>query len=205
MTPSTQTCCCCFTRYRRTPIWNNLAVAYFFEDVYVEVESASSNGLCAAYDPARRAFPLVACEDPSHACNCGYLCEAVDRQHGPAGHPEPTRGPELANIPGTDTRNEKIKVAVCPSGHFTHDFLSCDSRSACWASGVRGAQSCLAAVRPPPPSFSCSNGVSWVPYPLVCDHRQDCPDTSDESFCHFPQCVATVERPMFQCENLQVG
>ena len=39
----------------------------------------------------------------------------------------------------------------------------------------------------------CNDGVSSVPYSLVCDYRSDCPGEDDERFCEFPHC------PEFQC------
>ncbi|KAL8560512.1 hypothetical protein ACOMHN_023785 [Nucella lapillus] len=39
-----------------------------------------------------------------------------------------------------------------------------------------------------PPSYQCLTGSSFVEYTFVCDHRQDCSDNSDESFCSFPPC-----------------
>ena len=148
------------------------------------------------------------------ACNCGYLCEPLELQPLPheanAGLGARQLLPGLSPISGLEALEyggyKKIKAVVCPSGHLTHDFLSCDSRSACWAaaSDVRGgARSpwCLAPLRPLPPSFPCSNGAGTVPYSLVCDHRPDCSDSSDETFCDFPPCA----RDMWQCDNLQVG
>ena len=186
-------------------------VAYFYVDVSIEDGFASSNGLCAAYHPQSFAFHLIACQDASKACNCSYLCEPVELQHESNGHGAPTSKtglPGLSAISGIQSlTDKKFKAAVCPSGHLTHDFLSCDSRSACWAaSDVRGARSrCLAPLSPLPPSFPCSDGVGTVPYSLVCDHRHDCSDSSDETFCHFPPCDSTNSREMFQCDNLQVG
>ena len=192
--------------YRNTLSWQNLAVAYFFVDVYIEDTQGSSTGLCAAYHPGSATFHLVACQDAGQACHCSYLCEPLHEADAggatqllPAGL-SPISGMEALTTYGY----KKINAVVCPSGHLTHDFLSCDSRSACWAaaSDARGARSrCLAPLRPLPPSFPCSDGAGTVPYSLVCDHRPDCSDSSDETFCDFPPCA----RGMWQCDNLQVG
>ena len=48
---------------------------------------------------------------------------------------------------------------------------------------------CPAPVTPLPPSYPCSNLVESVPFSLVCDHRKDCTDGSDESFCVHPPCA----------------
>ena len=91
---------------------------------------------------------------------------------------------------------------TCPTGHMTLTFLACDVQSACWASHMDSqASSCGAALMPLPPSFTCMNGVERVPYTLVCDHRSDCSDNSDENFCVFLSCPLQGK---FQCTNKQV-
>ena len=62
--------------------------------------------------------------------------------------------------------------------------------------------SCLAELDPLPPSFTCANEMHGVPYTVVCDHRVDCADRSDEDFCVFPPCHATLS---YDCGNGQVG
>ena len=91
---------------------------------------------------------------------------------------------------------------TCPSGHVTLKLLACDVQSACWARFMDSqASSCDAALTPLPPSFTCTNGVERVPYTLVCDHRPDCSDNSDENFCVFPSCRLLGR---LQCTNKQV-
>ena len=88
----------------------------------------------------------------------------------------------------------------CPDGHMTHVHLACDVHSACFALDFSISVSCPRT--PLPPSFTCNNGVQHVPYTLVCDHRSDCSDRSDERFCVFTPCNVTSQ---FQCTNQQVG
>ena len=52
-----------------------------------------------------------------------------------------------------------------------------------------------------PPSFQCQSETQRVPYSLVCDHRQDCLDGSDETFCTFLPCYLHYQ---FQRLNKQV-
>ena len=98
---------------------------------------------------------------------------------------------------------------VCPLGHWTHTFLACDMRSACWQRGSF-RQSSGRDVRRNVPSFcrstlsalfTCRTGVNHVPYSLVCDHSRDCPDSSDEDFCVHPSCSGSWQ---FECTNKQV-
>ena len=93
---------------------------------------------------------------------------------------------------------------TCSSGHVTATFLACDVQSACGAGGPMDAQvtsGCDAPLTPLPPSFACVNRVELVPYTLVCDHRSDCSDNSDENFCVFPPCRLFGK---WQCSNKQV-
>ena len=99
--------------------------------------------------------------------------------------------------------------AVCPSGHWTHEFLACDPRSNCYqhdhiqptsASGrLRNVTSQCETILQT--QFTCRNGVGRVPYSLVCDHSQDCLDSSDEDFCVHPSCSGSRQ---FECVNTQV-
>ena len=98
---------------------------------------------------------------------------------------------------------------VCPSGHWTHKLLACDPRSNCYqdyhAWPLRRnsklpniASLCQTILQT---QFTCRNGVGRVPYSLVCDHSQDCLDSSDEDFCVHPSCSGSWQ---FECVNMQV-
>ena len=89
---------------------------------------------------------------------------------------------------------------LCPHGHVTHVFLSCDVNSHCWSSSFQ--LPCRAPGQSLPPPFWCITGVEHVPYTLVCDHRQDCSDGSDEDFCVFRQCM---ENEMSACHSRKVS
>ncbi|KAK7469714.1 hypothetical protein BaRGS_00036296, partial [Batillaria attramentaria] len=78
--------------------------------------------------------------------------------------------------------------ATCPKNHTTHDYLACDVKSDCWGKGYGPSYTCDAPMTPLPPSLACASGMEFVPYTLVCDHRPDCGDSSDEAFCVFPTC-----------------
>ena len=105
--------------------------------------------------------------------------------------------------------NQNFTKTVCLSGHWTRDFLACDTKSACLQNehfmldsecGVKSnlnslCQSSLSTL------FQCRTGVGRVSYSLVCDHRQDCLDNSDEDFCVYPLCAGAHQ---FECANKQV-
>ena len=98
---------------------------------------------------------------------------------------------------------------VCPSGHWTYEFLACDVLSACWQSDNFGQSSKNDGRRkvtslcqsPLSTLFTCSNGAQRLPYSLVCDHSQDCLDTSDEDFCVHLSCIGSWQ---FECTNKEV-
>ena len=133
-----------------------------------------------------------------------FLCEAKTKI--------PVK-PQTTQFPPPPTMESyRIKVTSCPGGHLTHEFLACDVQSSCQARDTAASSSCVTrgdetvavcptALTPLPPSFPCSNGRGEVPYTLVCDHRPDCSDDSDEKFCVYPMCDAVTE---FTCENKQV-
>ncbi|KAK7469766.1 hypothetical protein BaRGS_00036248 [Batillaria attramentaria] len=100
-------------------------------------------------------------------------------------------------VPTNQTLPLHTPQVVCPDGHVdTHGFLLCgrtnlvlareQTDSDSW--GVPSNSSCPAPMTSRPPMFACNSGVQHVPYSLVCDHRQDCKDASDEDFCDFAPC-----------------
>ena len=103
-----------------------------------------------------------------------------------------------------------VAHTVCPSGHWTHEFLACDVLSACWRqdsfrlwSGSKIKRTMTSScLFPFTEMFTCTSGVGRVPYSLVCDHGQDCPDNSDEDFCGHPSCNGAGQ---FQCSNKQAS
>ena len=124
--------------------------------------------------------------------------------------------PSLATVNSTalGQHRQQWNMVTCPKGHVTHVFLACDMSTSCWAEGdaifslhpktwaLPSSQSCpvpLAVTSPP--SFPCDSDEWRVPYSLVCDHRRDCQDGSDETFCKFTACNWQSQ---FQCLNTQV-
>ena len=90
----------------------------------------------------------------------------------------------------------KQLVVICPKGHVTHAFLSCDYKSHCRQTVcyfIRGVTTTVVSAAHRSADavvmFSCSSGDTELSYSLLCDFRQDCADNSDESFCHHPTCT----------------
>ena len=145
---------------------------------------------------------LQSCESPESLEDFQFyrlnlLCEITTEEGARVG----TGTAKLASSLQALTPSLSVDVVACPNGHVVHSFLACDVPSACFAradslsfDGSRNnwdiplGTSCLAPLTSLPPSFACEDGSQRVPYNVVCDHRQDCQDNSDEDFCVFPQC-----------------
>ena len=136
-------------------------------------------------------FPLLL-----HNCNkvgtVGYVCE----------RPVESKQQTQPRLPAGDQDKlfQPDLYLACPSGHVTHKFLSCDLQSTCWARLASSIIICESPSLPLPPMYECANQFERVPYNLVCDHRPDCRDYSDENFCAFSECSGAS----FQCGNKQV-
>ena len=124
--------------------------------------------------------------------------------------------PSLATVNSTalGQHRQHWNMVTCPKGHVTHVFLACDISTSCWTEGdaifslhpktwaLPSSQSCPVPLGvTSPPSFPCDSDEWHVPYSLVCDHRRDCQDGSDETFCKF---IACNWQSQFQCLNTQV-
>ena len=124
--------------------------------------------------------------------------------------------PSLATVNSTalGQHRQQWNMVTCPKGHVTHVFLACDMSTTCWAEGdaifslhpmtwaLPSSQSCPVPLGvTSPPSFPCDSDELRVPYSLVCDHRRDCRDGSDETICKFTPCSWQSQ---FECLNKQV-
>ena len=117
--------------------------------------------------------------------------------------------------PLNTTSTGQWRPVTCGGRHLTHMLLACDALVFCWAGGdvtfshhsdtwaSPTSKTCPVPLvgLPLPPSFPCRSLEQRVPYSLVCDHRPDCLDGSDETFCHFLPCSNFSH---FQCHNKQV-
>ncbi|XP_025116258.1 uncharacterized protein LOC112577405 [Pomacea canaliculata] len=114
-----------------------------------------------------------------------------------------SRHDTLPQMPVSLTASWSVDVSQCPSLHYTHTFFACDVKSECWADKYDNSKTCSTPLTSRPPSFSCINEIQRVPYSLVCDHRSDCSDDSDEKFCIFSSCP--LSKNDFVCDNKQVN
>ena len=179
-------------RYNNQLEWADGTVALFLKGV-IDARDAHA---CGIFPPPYALILLLSlCNKPQAE---HYLCEvdkAISKQQRQMVIETPVK-PSIRKLPFPYVR--------CPEGHSVHTFLACDVGSSCFSnefvsSDTMGLDSsCQVELRPLPPSFACSNGFGRVPYSLVCDHRHDCLDSSDEDFCDFAPCKG--DRPL-QCAN----
>ena len=125
----------------------------------------------------------------------------------------PVLSPVRVNV--TSQHRGSWNPVVCPDSHVTHTFLACDVSASCWAKSdvtfsprpeswaLPTSQTCRVPLTMTllPPSFPCRSDEQRVSYSMVCDHRRDCPDGGDETFCKFQPCQPLSQ---FQCLNEQV-
>ena len=213
---------CC--RYRQAFIWEDKTVNYFSETVRGTYRGAVGVR-CAVLGVTLGQVSIVRCQASGLVKqsfgNDWSVCQTPDRRRDKYSQPflpsaaEKT-WPTLAKVNTTIIGNStQWSPVTCPRGHVTHVFLACDVSTFCGAGrnvtfsllpelwALPAPQSCQAwlSMTPLPPSFLCRSEEQRVPYSLVCDHRRDCADDSDEKFCTFLPCQWQSQ---FQCLNKQV-
>ena len=135
-----------------------------------------------------------------------FLCEKEEMHKGNTAEYGLSQNLQVLR-PDLDNSSVGFPHAVCSAHHYTHEFLVCDKQSNCRQHHLLGqsretddvlmtlCKSTLATL------FTCRSDVEHVPYSLVCDHSQDCLDSSDEDFCVHPSCF---DSSLFECTNKQV-
>ena len=175
---------------------------------------------CASLDYILGRVNLVYCHK-QYSYDGRYLCQIPDRGRDQHTHSDsssagqqiwPSLSKVMVNVTMVGQHNGAWSPVSCPSDHLTHIFLACDVLTSCWAGSdvtfsfypdtwaLPTLQSC--PVTSLPPSFSCRSEEQRVPYSLMCDHRRDCVDGSDETFCKFLPCNQLSQ---FECLNKQVS
>ena len=117
---------------------------------------------------------------------------------------EPVTFPSVS-LSSSSITSTRQALMICPQGHVTHEFLSCDLKTKCGRMIFFSACTFIGRVQDTMdatpsakkrtltdhmPMYACSIQPAAVPYTLVCDFINDCPDKSDESFCNHTRCNA---------------
>ena len=189
-------CCLYEFRYHIMHQWEDGTIAYFLKGTKIKMRTS-----CGIFN--RKEVILSDCET-SDAID--VLCEEDDEKDY-----VDTGGQGAQGIDFSRPRNTSIQIirVICPSGHWTHQFLACDLQSVCWhrnsfgkSSGRDGRRKIAAQCQSPLSTlFTCRKSGERVPYSLVCDHSNDCKDASDEDLCSYPSCLGSWQ---FECTNKQV-
>ena len=147
---------------------------------------------------------VVSCIDREHY----FLCEKDETSQQTQASYRDTSANRADRLVRASNSSLPFTPVACPTGHWTHELLACDSLSYCWQwdqagqSSGRGTRTSKSPCQEPLSTlFRCRNAVESVPYSLVCDHSQDCLDFSDEDFCVHPSCSGSWQ---FECTNKQV-
>ena len=192
------------SRYRNSWIWSDGTVANYVNIVpdkdmtcaairqpHLHNDNSNSNN--------NRSLTTLHCTTPHRA---QIVCEADrDRRQDRPEASSPPRLPDVSQSAWDRLRSGAAPDAFtqCPAGHVTHTFLACDVQSACGF--AEDYVTCAAPLSPLPPMFKCTCADETVPYSVVCDHRSDCKDSSDEDFCVFQACKGADR---FRCSSHQV-
>ena len=145
---------------------------------------------CAAFHKSVRQFTVIKCDalfKADYLCKIPTKSDQQSQSQQQSGIELPVPAKPASTIPG---------MRECRNQEATKVFLGCDARS-----GIHdfpGTTTCPHARRGLDiPWFQCRDNKGCVSYTLVCDHRQDCADGSDEDFCVFQPC----DWSQFSCHN----
>ena len=185
------------SRYRHLYYWDDGTVGYA---VGIEYQHSS---VCTHINKQCQLSTL-----DCHEATDDFLCEKISTPEHTYFYHNGASGREGIEFSKPSNSSFPLTHTLCPSGHWTLDFLACDMLSACWrddksrlsmeSDPSQLASPCRSTLST---MFMCRNGAEQVPYTLVCDHSHDCQDFSDEDFCDHPSCSGSGQ---FKCNNNQV-
>lgn len=169
--------------YKDVLQWSDRTMAYYVRTDSQEISVPSCLYLPGGY---KEKLSFMSCNEQTSAY---FLCERekdINKQK---------QSVELSsNL--TDVFQTRLTLVECPDHHMTQDYLICDMESRCGleefhaSCPVHNTDLWISM-------FFCDDTTQTIPYSLVCDHRGDCSDGSDERFCEFADCTG------FQCRNRQ--
>ena len=196
--------------------WDDGTIAHYTRHTFDN--RATQRNSCGSMTSAD-GITMAYCSSSKQRLSTAALCQVPLL----GSHSQRGAGPEaFIQLERPRERPTSASTVLCPLGHWTLDFLASDAQSSCRsgrgddslavngdsepaghgpddAGGIPGPSD--VAVTSLPVSFACGSGSRVVPFSLLCDHRRDCQDNSDEDFCVFPRCSVYTQ---FACTSLQV-
>ncbi|KAK7111126.1 hypothetical protein V1264_010811 [Littorina saxatilis] len=176
-----------FSLYGRSAVWADGTVAYY---VNYTKDISSSLFLCGYFQ--ERDYDMIMLDADCRAIfqlgQSAPLCERTTAEV------EGQEVPENIELQYPENRQLRLSHVTCSNGQTMLSFLSCESssRGAYVNESVISGSAQSTIDEGGGPYFRCDSEVEHVPYTLVCDHRQDCADNSDEDFCQFPPCTGNT-------------
>ena len=189
-----------FYRYSAIWQWSDNSTALYYN---ISHYNKDLSRYCAAYHKSTDYLSVIECNILREA---DLLCEIPIKSR----QPSELRPYIIIAVPAKPAFTIPGMIG-CQDRSDTRHFLGCDV-----SSGGRDSPD-----TPPCPHdrrdldslwFQCRDNSCCVPYTLVCDHRQDCADGSDENFCVFQPCDASESLcddekqvgALFTCQNSQL-
>ncbi|KAL8562040.1 hypothetical protein ACOMHN_031811 [Nucella lapillus] len=167
-------------RYSSLWQWSDKTIAYFMSIHYPS--KAVYPPYCAVFEVGRHYLTVSSCNSPMPA---NYLCEMEFQEKEFSQHLEIV-------LPTPSRRASTLsQMTECPNNDTTYTFLQCNWGSHCYGDGENEINQCLREYpQVGETMFTCTSQTQQVHYTLVCNHRPDCTDGSDEDFCVQPPCRA---------------
>lgn len=182
-----------FCRYGRGVMWvDNNTLAYNANYEYssqFEIDIGYALFLCGAIvdDDYEKVSINLDCQARQLPLRTKLLCE-IDLHEG-------KKQSQRIELVYPQNKHFRVPHTICSNRQVTLAFMPCQgsSRDSFVISDDKlGSSRTSSPFDQEAPSFLCSNSVQYVPYTLLCDHRQDCADNSDEDFCQFRPCSGTT-------------
>ena len=201
------TCLSVVNSYRHAFVWEDNTVDYFWGITGMQHQGRTA---CGSLGIHPNMLYYNDCWLPPLYNLYAFLCQL------PLQSKQPNTITNVVKVkPLNTTSTGQWRLVTCDKGHLTHILLACDVLADCWAGDdvtfSRHSETWASPTSntcpvplvglPLPPSFPCDTLEQRVPYSLVCDHRFDCVDGSDDLYCGHQGCLDNTH---FQCFNRQV-
>ena len=186
--------------YRHFLIWADKTIIYNMNHMTLSSQMGLKKGYYFQLPITRPKlkFPVRLC---GRSCTRHFVCEKPALSQKLFSSPSVKYTFDQQSLPAF--RQSDRAMVLCPEGHVTHLFFSCDPESR-FENDPEYLKEGSSASKPFAYTlvlYSCFSGDAEVSYSLLCDLRHDCADNSDEAFCYYPVCT-DFSCPDGQCLSL---